>query len=248
MSQTSMIKRHNQQLAGAGLISRGIDGIRSTRQFISAILSPTLGPQLISNLARAAYRYNTIRRQATVPPNIRQIATICAAAYVAQGQRPSQLLGAEYKKDFSSDEIAVYVMGDQWLIAVRGTVTSAYDMMDDLAIAAGGLSADSTRVKDLLKVIQKVKQAGAGQIILTGHSLGAAVTTIATGITGIDSVNFNIGSSPLGIGNISNRAQQHIIISDPISNTALGNMKGAQVQLYDVQKKNLSAHTIQQFT
>lgn len=247
MSQTSMILRHNDKLAGAGLISRGIDGIRNTRQFISAILSPTVGPQLISNLARAAYRYNTIRRQATVPPNIQQIATICSAAYIARGQRPSQLLGAEYNKELSSDEIAVYVMDDQWIIAVRGTVTSAFDMVDDLAIAAGGLSADSTRVNDLLKVIQKVKQAGARQIVLTGHSLAGAVCSIVTNITGIDSINFNIGSSPLGIGNISNRAQQHIISGDPISNTALGNMRGAQVVLYNIQKKHLNAHTIEQF-
>lgn len=242
----SMILAHNDKiLQGGGLISRGFDAFNTARQVSQALLNPRLGPDLIVKLARTAYRYNTIKRQSVVPPGIRLIAQVAAAAYAGEDQRPLEIGGAQYMDDHSTSEICVYKNETQWIVGVRGTVLGVADLADDLAIAAGGLSADSSRVRDLVGVVKRL--GGGSSILMTGHSLAGAICTLASKQTGHPSINFNIGTGLVGEGAANGLAQQHIIRGDVISNTALGGIRGADVRLYDIQKKDLPAHTIRQF-
>ena len=219
--------------------------LNTTTGIADILINPVTRARAAYNLIKLAYKYNTVKRKKTIPDDIKTIAHFAAAAY--EPSRPTNLYGFELDQEISTDEIAVYVSNDQVIISFRGTDNKTDIIVSDLQIAFSALNKNSSRVVSALKLTgEVVKKYPNYDYLLTGHSLGASIADLVGTITNIKTISFNIGAG-IGIRSDCRTCTHHVIAGDPISNSVIGNLRGANIVVYDKQNKKLNAHTIRQF-
>lgn len=226
--------------------------------------NPATIPNMLYNATRALYKRNTIHRVAEVPSEVKGLAYYAQQAYEPHRERQLRVGNYVYMAAESSPTVALYLgarppttpggggapPSRRALIAIRGT-TNARDFIDDIAVATSKLSPNSDRVREVLSIVSRLPPTY-NTLLLTGHSLGGTVASVAGNILEaqggrqIGIVSFNIGSSPVASPDCK-RCIHHIIAGDLVSTAALANTDGAKVVLYDVQKPNLNPHALAQF-
>ena len=209
------------------------------------LLNPFTRAKTAYNLTKLAWKYNTVKREKTVPNDIKIIAQFAEIAY--SSSRPDELHGLKLDQELSTTETAIYANDQVLIISFRGTDNKSDILVSDLQIALSSLDQNSSRVKSSLKLTREVMEKYPGHsYLLTGHSLGGSIGDIVSSITGIPAHTFNIGSS-VNTKSECKLCIHHVIKSDPVSNSAIGFLKGANIVVYDKQIKNLNPHTIKQF-
>jgi hypothetical protein len=209
------------------------------------MLNPFTRTKTIYNLTKLAWKYNRIKQEKSVPNDIKIVAQFAEISY--SHSRPDELHGLKLDQELSTRETAIYANDQIIIISFRGTDNKTDILVADLQIALSSLDQNSSRVKSALKLTREVmKKYLRYSYLLTGHSLGGSICDIVSSITGIPAHTFNIGAS------VNTRSEcklciHHVIKSDPISNSAIGFLRDANIMVYDKQIKNLNPHTIKQF-
>lgn len=236
---------NRQQKQGNGLIW---DGAVAFKDISLLLLNPWYRWKAVYALVKLTYKYNTVVRVKNVSDSVKQLATFAWSAYELKEQRPAELYGYEYIIELSTFNTAVYRSFSNstggkpsYIVAEKGTNSSS-EFIPDLSIALAGLTSSHSWALALKEVIKKLD----GDILLVGHSLGGALSAVVADEFNLPVETFNLGSTVIGTSDCK-KCQHHIIAGDVISNTAMSNLKGEKIILYDIQKPNLSAHTIQQF-
>lgn len=145
------------------------------------------------------------------------------------------------------------------IVAVRGTDqhdktgNRIRDLADDYRIATGENERVSRKF-EVEKVVKRViKRFGKDKVILTGHSLGAFVSTKISDDLGVKAVVFNIGSSPMDDTTGKNDDITHYTtndvfkgVIDPLSVTSV---LRDDYRTIKVKKKggNIAVHSIDNF-
>ena len=209
------------------------------------LLNPFTRAKTAYNLTKLAWKYNTVKREKTVPNDIKIIAQFAEIAY--SSSRPDELHGLKLDQELSTRETAIYANDQVLIISFRGTNNKSDIFTSDLQIALSTLDKNSSRVESSLKLTREVVKKYPGHsYLLTGHSLGGSICDIISSITGIPAHTFNLGSS-VNTTSECKLCTHHVIAGDPISNSAIGNLRGAKIIVYNKQNKKLNAHTIRQF-
>lgn len=101
----------------------------------------------------------------------------------------------------STSETAVFLEGDEVIIAYRGTTPSTKDLLADARILVGNFL-NGPRFKRSLQTTQKaISKYPNKRVTLTGHSLGARIAHDIGTMLNLKSYSYNIGSSPVDIPN-----------------------------------------------
>jgi len=222
-----------------------MDFVNSSSSVFNFLLNPFTRAKTVYNLTKLAWKYNRIKQEKSVPNDIKIIAQFAEIAY--ETTRPDDLHGLKLDQELSTTETAIYANDQVLIISFRGTDNKSDILVSDLQIALSSLDQNSSRVKSALKLTKEVmKKYLRYSYLLTGHSLGGSIGDIVSSITGIPAHTFNIGSS-VNTKSECKLCIHHVIKSDPVSNSAIGFLKGANIVVYDKQIKNLNPHTIKQF-
>jgi len=145
------------------------------------------------------------------------------------------------------------------IIGIRGTDKDnetnnrVRDLLDDIRLGLGK-NDKVKRVSEVEPIIKRaVRRYGKNNIILTGHSLGAYVSTRISKDLGLRAVVFNIGSSPMDENTGENELVTNYTTNDPlrgvidplsITSSIRDNYKTIKVK----QKKGVNVHSIENFT
>lgn len=228
-----------------GWWARFRDGMRTLNGYRDMASDPYLQEKLLWRGAKYAVGSYRTKREAEIPDEVRGQSRYARVSYLPETTRPATIGDAVYEPALSSKKTAVYREGDRYHVGLRGTVLGAEDLISDMGIVNGSFDKNHTRVRETLDLLKTIG-ATPENTTMYGHSLGGAIATAASAETGIRSVNFNTGASPVRFS--SNRhAHHHLIDGDFLSNSAIGNVPGGQVTVYTPRNPNKTAHTIDQF-
>jgi len=239
-------KAKDQKRARRSFFSGAVDNVRTANAVWNMAMDPKVGATIGGNMLNSGIGYAMVDKRDGLDDEMRGRAKFAQAAYVPWKDRPDNINGAWYNIGKSNDEVAVYTdeKGNHH-VASRGTVPGTSDFSDDAAIVASGFDKNHSRVQDVLGTIKDL-HGDPTNTTLYGHSLGGSIASLASGETGIQSYNFNTGSSPLR--GFDNANSHHFLIrGDPISNSALGNVDPSRMTLINRPNSSLDPHTINQF-
>jgi len=228
-----------------GWWSRFKDGVRTLNGYREMASDPFLSEKLMWGGANYAWgNYNT-KRQATIPDEVRSKSRYAQSSYLKPESRPAMIGDAIYDSSLSDEQTAVYREGDRFHLGLRGTVLGADDLVSDMSIVNGTFDKNHSRVRETLDLLKAIG-ATPDNTTMYGHSLGGAIATEASAVTGIRSENFNTGVSPTRFS--SNKyAHHHLIGGDYLSNSAIGNIPKEHMTVYEPRNPSKNAHTIDQF-
>jgi hypothetical protein len=163
-------------------------------------------------------------------------------------------------KDLSTDEIKVYRNPKgKVVIASRGTTVdpSLKDVKSDLVLAQGKEPVRVQELRDKVNAVKKKLSLSNNDIKLTGHSLGAYISSIVGSELGVETHSYNPGSTSFGskenqkkLAKMINSEHVHtnIIQGDPVSAALLKHAKsGAKVQVIDAGTSVKKAHSMANF-
>ena len=195
-------------------------------------------------------------------------------ARLAKGSYGSQPIeGFDIDRELSNQNRTVYTKDGKAIISYRGTdVKNPWNRWKDLgtdALIALGLQDEGSRFKNAEKYAKDtIQKYGAGNVELTGHSLGGSQALYVSDKLGLPAKAFNPGVSPLTIekkpgfgkeliGDVVNyvspqpgtktesKAKVYTTGVDPISGSILFDRKGYDVEL--VKPKSWNVHGITNF-
>lgn len=183
--------------------------------------------------------------------HIQTHAKIAKEAYVPHNARNRNIDGYVYQKDKSHDKRAVYHHPEKnhSIVGQRGTVLSdADDLADDANILLGrSLRDNNDRFKQEDKFINEHKKDGK-KVTITGHSLGGTYSKELGYKHGLESHNFNSGSSihpnqvvKNAIHALNPNTHTYAVNSDIISTNDLFTKNRIN------RKKGLSSHSMDNF-
>lgn len=223
------------------------DGVRNFARGAMHLANPVNRLRMAANIGRTGYRMVTTKRTSKVPDNVRQHARFAEASYTPGHQRPKEIHGAVLNTELSSPTLAVYTHPEtnKHHVSIRGTdPTHVADLVDDIGIMHRNPRNKGYRMREIDHTIRQLGS-NPDNITLYGHSLGGALADAASSQYGIQSHNFNAGTSPVERAH-SDLSHNYLIAGDPISMFGLGQMEKGSYTLYNKQNSG-SRHSLDQF-
>mgnify|MGYP000504181873 CR=1 FL=1 len=121
------------------------------------------------------------------------------AGYAKLAYEPVGNRGTNEDRKISTNETAVFLEGDDLIIAYRGTTPSTKDLISDTRILIGTFLNGSRFKRSLQTTTKAMAKYPSKRVILVGHSLGARLSHDIGMMLGVKSYSYNIGSSPVDV-------------------------------------------------